>query len=100
MSARVITAAFLLVCLVSVVGCASVKKDLACHWGTTVQAVKNFDTEFEYYEFNMPRAKDHPELTDRSIVKQMLRDLKATHRDIDWFLLDSTCDDYDHLPDP
>ena len=78
----------------------SAKHDV-CHLSGPANDLKQFSSEFEYYEFNIPRAAEHPEQKDRNILKQMWRDVKATHRDIDYYLFDLHCDDdYDHLPDP
>jgi len=75
----------------------SAKHD-ACHLQAPADDLKRFGSEFAYYEFNIPRAAEHPEQKDRNILKQMWRDVKATHHDIDYYLFDLHCDDYDHLP--
>jgi hypothetical protein len=71
-----------------------------CYLKSSANDLKQVNTDVQYYAFNIPRAADHPEQTDRNILKQMWRDTKATKRDIDYYLLDAECDNYDRLPDP
>lgn len=78
-------------------GCAVVR-DASCHTNSVVSDVKNFRQEFRYYEFGIERPRNHPEPHNRSVIVSFWRDIKAMHHDIDHFILDADCQDYDSIP--
>jgi len=84
-----ITLVLLLLVILCPLGCFSLSGERNRRQRDALQKdAKSFRDDFYYYIFNIDRPDDKPQRTDRSILRQAMRDLRAARDDWDYFIRD------------